>query len=244
MIFCAQVPQGRIARRRAHGDARRRSTTSRTSPITKEEVDRARDAALKQTSSCAMNNSRARRASSSASGPAMGDWRLDLPATATALRTATAADVQRVALQYLKASNRTVGVFIPTAKPDRSVIPPHPSVAALVNELQGRRRVAGRRGVRSVAARTSTRAPRARAAERHEARAAAEEDARRRGATRRSRLHFGDERSSWTRDRVAGLTAAMLMRGTKKQDARADPGRARQAQGADRTSAAAAAASR
>ena len=38
------------------------------------------------------------------------------------VRAATAADAQRAALQYLKASNRTVGMFIP-GEPDRAEIP-------------------------------------------------------------------------------------------------------------------------
>ena len=54
----------------------------------------------------------------------------------------TVEDVQRVAAAYLKPSNRTVGVFIPTAKPDRAEIPPTPDVAALRQGLQGRRGVA------------------------------------------------------------------------------------------------------
>ncbi len=66
---------------------------------------------------------------------AIGDWRLMFVDRDRA-RTATVEDVQRTALMYLKTSNRTVGVFIP-GEPDRSVIPPNPSVAALVDGYKG-----------------------------------------------------------------------------------------------------------
>ena len=41
-------------------------------------------------------------------------------------------DVLRVATAYLKSSNRTIGEFIPDAKPDRAEIPAKSDVAALV----------------------------------------------------------------------------------------------------------------
>ena len=44
--------------------------------------------------------------------------------SATAGASVTPADVQRVALAYFKPSNRTVGEFIPDAKPDRAPTPP------------------------------------------------------------------------------------------------------------------------
>ena len=50
-----------------------------------------------------------------------GDWRL-MFIHRDRLDSVTPADVQRVAQEYLKPSNRTVGVFIPTENPDRSVV--------------------------------------------------------------------------------------------------------------------------
>ena len=49
----------------------------------------------------------------------------------------TAADVQRVALEYLKPSNRTLGQFIPDPKPDRAPAPPAVDVAAMVKDYKG-----------------------------------------------------------------------------------------------------------
>jgi len=50
----------------------------------------------------------------------------------------TPADVQRVAAAYLKPSNRTVGLFLPTDKPDRAEVPSTPSIPAMVAEYKGR----------------------------------------------------------------------------------------------------------
>ncbi|MEE2642855.1 MAG: pitrilysin family protein [Planctomycetota bacterium] len=69
-----------------------------------------------------------------------GDWRLFF-LHRDRLEKVTAADVQRVAADYLKTSNRTVGEFVPTEKPDRSRIPASPSVADLVKNYKGRARI-------------------------------------------------------------------------------------------------------
>jgi zinc protease len=67
---------------------------------------------------------------------AMGDWRL-LFLYRDRLKRVAPADVQRAAAHYLLPSNRTVGVFIPTAAPVRSEIPAAPDVAALVADYHG-----------------------------------------------------------------------------------------------------------
>lgn len=65
-----------------------------------------------------------------------GDWRLFF-LQRDRFKAVTAADVKRVASQYLKPANRTMGLFYPTEKPDRSEIPPLPDVAALVRDYKG-----------------------------------------------------------------------------------------------------------
>lgn len=67
---------------------------------------------------------------------AMGDWRL-MFLHRDRVAKVTPADVNRVADAYLKASNRTSGVFIPTEKPDRAEIPETPDVDALVKNYKG-----------------------------------------------------------------------------------------------------------
>ncbi|VTS06222.1 M16 family metallopeptidase [Tuwongella immobilis] len=68
---------------------------------------------------------------------ACGDWRLFF-LHRDRVEKVTAADVNRVAAEYLTRSNRTVGQFIPTEKPARAAIPETPSVAELVEGYKGR----------------------------------------------------------------------------------------------------------
>ena len=67
---------------------------------------------------------------------AMGDWRT-LYLHRDRLKKVTVDDVQRVAEHYLKTSNRTVGVFIPTKTADRAEIPPVPDLAEALKDYKG-----------------------------------------------------------------------------------------------------------
>jgi|HubBroStandDraft_1064217.scaffolds.fasta_scaffold00042_85 zinc protease len=68
---------------------------------------------------------------------AAGDWRL-LFLNRDRVAALTVADVQRVAERYFKESNRTLGEFIPTAAPDRAVMPPPVDVGKLVADYRGK----------------------------------------------------------------------------------------------------------
>ncbi len=68
---------------------------------------------------------------------ALGDWRLFFKGRDD-LQKVTPADVQRVAATYLKPSNRTLGVFVPTAQPDRVTITPAPSAAEVLKGYVGK----------------------------------------------------------------------------------------------------------
>ncbi|WP_354685397.1 pitrilysin family protein [Cupriavidus necator] len=68
---------------------------------------------------------------------AKGDWRLFFVAR-DRIETTTLADVQRVALNYFQASNRTLGVFLPAERPSRAQVPPAPDVAAMVGNYRGK----------------------------------------------------------------------------------------------------------
>ncbi|GLC90686.1 peptidase M16 [Cupriavidus sp. TA19] len=68
---------------------------------------------------------------------AKGDWRLFF-LNRDRIETTTLADVQRVAQNYLQSSNRTVGLFVPSAQPSRVQVPAKPDVAAMVNGYQGK----------------------------------------------------------------------------------------------------------
>ena len=126
---------------------------------------------------------------------AIGDWRLFF-IHRDRWRTVTAADVQRVALDYLKRSNRTVGEFIPDAKPDRAPAPPRSTSPRWSRTTRATPPPPPARC--SIHARQSRGAHAAlHARQRHEGRAAAEEDARRtwcnftRPAFRRREVAFG-----------------------------------------------------
>ena len=67
---------------------------------------------------------------------AMGDWRFQF-IHRDRIKKVTAADVQRVAKQYLLASNRTLGVFYPTDAPVRALVPRTPDFGALVASYTG-----------------------------------------------------------------------------------------------------------
>ena len=54
------------------------------------------------------------------------------------LEKVTPDDVARVAKLYLKSSNRTMGRFLPEAKPDRTEIPATPEVASLLKDYKGK----------------------------------------------------------------------------------------------------------
>jgi zinc protease len=66
-----------------------------------------------------------------------GDWRLYF-VHRDRVEKVTASDVQRVAAAYLRPTNRTLGYFIPTEKPDLVRVPPAGDVEALVSSYQGR----------------------------------------------------------------------------------------------------------
>ncbi len=108
-------------------------------PITAEEVERARTKLLK--------NIELTLNSADGVGIEMsewigaGDWRLFF-LNRDRVKALTAEDVQRVALEYLKPSNRTVGLFLPTGKPDRAEMPATPDVAAILKDYKGEAAVA------------------------------------------------------------------------------------------------------
>ena len=97
-------------------------------PPTEKEVERARIQLLKQIDLTLNDASRVGLGLSE--WMAMGDWRLFF-LNRDRIKKITPDDVRRVASLYLKPSNRTLGLFIPTIKPDRSKIPPKPDASEM-----------------------------------------------------------------------------------------------------------------
>jgi zinc protease len=107
-------------------------------PASNEEVERAKRRLLKQTELLLTDSNRVgTRLSESI---AVGDWRL-LFLERDRLAQVTPSDVMRVAAKYLQTSNRTVGLFIPTTRPERAEIPPPPDVEKLVKDYRGSQKV-------------------------------------------------------------------------------------------------------
>lgn len=68
---------------------------------------------------------------------AQGDWRLYF-LYRDRLEQVTADDVNRVAKAYLEPTNRTVGLYLPTEKPQRTEIPETPELAKMIDGYKGR----------------------------------------------------------------------------------------------------------
>ena len=103
--------------------------------VTQEEVDRARQKMLKDRELAFADPNRIAIALSN--WGSQGDWRLYF-LSRDRIEEVTPAQVKEVAAKYLTSSNRTVGYFIPSAKPERTVVPPTPDVAKLVENYKGR----------------------------------------------------------------------------------------------------------
>lgn len=103
--------------------------------FSKEEVDRARSSLLKEIELTL--NASDRVGLQLSEWAAMGDWRM-LFVHRDRLMKVTEDDVAQVAKAYLKPSNRTLGLFVPTDAPDRSEMPRAPDVAPVVKDYKGK----------------------------------------------------------------------------------------------------------
>ncbi len=182
-------------------------------PPTADEVDRARVALAKNWDLTFRNSERA--AIELSEWSAMGDWRL-MFLYRDRMNAVTPADVARVAATYLKPSNRTLGVYIPTKGPERSTVPPAPNVAALVDGYVG--------GAALVAGEEAEASPEA--VEARAIRATLPSGMKVVLVPKKTRagtvnvaltLHLGDEASLRGKATLGELAGQMLMRGTTKR---------------------------
>ena len=133
VIFWAQVPNGEAI------DATRDTMLATlydvtAHPITDAELDRVRKKAQKDFDDTI--NDPEKMSVALADAIAEGDWRLFF-IRRDRWRTVTVADVTRVATQWLKSSNLTIGMFLPETKPDRAPMLASVDVPALVNNYKG-----------------------------------------------------------------------------------------------------------
>ncbi len=182
------------------------------SPPTAEEVDRARAQLLKQIDLTL--NASDRVGLQLSEWMAMGDWRLFF-LHRDRIKAATPADVQRVADAYLKPSNRTIGLFVPTPKPDRSEIPPAPDVPATLKDYKGDTQISAGEVFDPSPENIDSRTKRPTTAGGLKL-ALLSKKTRGGNVVAFLTLRFGDEKSLMNQSTVADLAGRMLLRGTTK----------------------------
>ncbi len=179
-------------------------------PPTKEEVERARAKLLKNIELTMNSADRVGLRMSEWIGA--GDWRLFF-LNRDRIRKVTPEDVERAAATYLKPSNRTVGEFIPTAKPDRAEIPAAPDLSALLKDYKGDAAIAAGEAFDPSPASIESRTLRSALPGGLKLALLPKKT---RGATvvAAMTLRYGDEKSLVNRATAAQLAGAMLTRGT------------------------------
>jgi zinc protease len=142
----------------------------------------------------------------------MGDWRL-LFLHRDRLEKVSPDDVLRVAKDYLRESNRTVGLYIPTKEADRTEVPENPDLAYLLKGYSGREAMARGEAFDATTEGIETRTKREKLSNGIELVSIPKKT---RGETVNLRLwlHVGSEKSLAGKGEVANLTGQMLMRGT------------------------------
>src|SRR5690606_6567120 len=103
--------------------------------ITDEEVERFRNRRLKEIELMLTDSTES--AIELSEWAALGDWRM-LFVYRDRVEQVSAAQVRAFAQRYLKPSNRTVGMFVPTEQPDRAPLTTGPDVLAQVDGYRGR----------------------------------------------------------------------------------------------------------
>ncbi len=182
-------------------------------PPTKEEVDRSKtrliraaEMGMTDVQSVGLNLSE---------WAAMGDWRL-LFLNRDRIKSVTPEDVVRVARTYFIESNRTVGEFIPTAKPVRAEIPIAPEFDTLFKDYKGGAAISQGESFDPTPANIESRLIRQTLANGMKLTLLPRKT---RGATVSAivEIHYGDEKSLAGKAAVSQLAGSLLMRGTKSK---------------------------
>lgn len=180
-------------------------------PITKEEVERARREILTQTELYLKNSSSLGVGLSEYI--ALGDWRMFF-LNRDRVKKVTPDSVQKVAATYLKSSNRTVGQFIPTAKPDRVEVPAVKDVAAMVKDYKGEAPMTQGEDFDTTPAAIEQRTVRFATPAGLKC-AVVPRKTRGDVVVATMRLHIGEEKALQNKQTIGSLCGSMLMRGSK-----------------------------
>lgn len=180
-------------------------------PPTKDEVEREKSRILQGMEQRMANSQQA--ALGLTETIASGDWRLFF-LNYDEIKKVTPEDVVRVAKLYFKESNQTVGEFIPTAAPDRTVVPAGDDLNKVFTNYQTEMKISQAAAFDPAPANI----------EKHLTRSKLPDGLRvvllpksTRGDTVLATLqiHFGDEKSLEGKNAIGNLTGSLLMRGTK-----------------------------
>ncbi|MGH9967512.1 MAG: M16 family metallopeptidase [Pyrinomonadaceae bacterium] len=182
-----------------------------TTPPTKEEVERARAQILKNIELVLNNSDQVGLTLSEFIGA--GDWRLFF-LHRDRLRKVTSEEVSAAAAKYFKPANRTLGLFIPTPKPDRAEIPATPDLTAALKDYKGDASVAAGEAFDPSPANIESRTVRSDAGSIKLA--LLPKKTRGGKVVAQMTLRHGDEKSLMGRVTAAQLAGSMLMRGTTK----------------------------
>jgi zinc protease len=146
---------------------------------------------------------------------AMGDWRLFFLAR-DRLEHVTAADVSRVAKSFLRASNRTAGLFLPTQSPERAPSVAAPDVAAALKDFKPKDSVDEAESFVATTENVEARTKRSTIPNGPELALLAKKT--KKGAVRLSvTVRWGSSKELQNRRVAASLLGPMLLRGTKKR---------------------------
>jgi zinc protease len=181
-------------------------------PATEEEVERARTRLLNDIELTLADSRELTMALSECAG--IGDWRV-LFLHRDRLKKVTAADVQAVATRYLKAANRTLGMFLPTQSPDRAEIPAVPDLAAVLKDYRGSAPVAQGEDFNPTPANIEARVIRKTLPGGMKL-ALLPKKTRGGIVVAQLALQWGDEQSKANRAAACGVASGMLLRGTRK----------------------------
>ena len=181
-------------------------------PITDAEVERARTSLLNDIEKTQLDSATLWRTLPEFAS--MGDWRL-FYLYRDRLRQVTTADVQRAADTYLKPANRVLGMFLPTAKPDRAAIPAAPDMTAALNAYRSNENVDAGEAFDPTPQNIEARVIRRTLA--NGIKVALLPKKTRGGSVVASlTLYWGDEKSKTDRGPSCGLAGGLLMRGSRK----------------------------
>lgn len=183
----------------------------KSNPITKEEMDRARTSLLRDYE-LAFNKSDLVGTFIS-EFIAAGDWRL-MFLYRDRIENVKLEDVNRVAVEYLKPSNRTLGLFIPEKEPSRSIIPASPDLTDTYKNYKGKAVVAEAEAFDATPANIEKRTKRGELSGGGKY-ALLSKTTRGNLVKMKISLRIGSEKSLMNKGDFIDATAAMLMKGTK-----------------------------